>query len=334
MKKRVTSLVQLAIGIGLIVFIFARMDNKADMVDALRAAGRHGFLLMAGIGSFAGCLLLCTVRWKLLLDSRGLHISLPRAAQLYFIGQFFNAFLFGATGGDIVKAWFVTREIPGHKTEAVSTVVLDRIIGLAALVMLTVTVMLIRLPFFLAHEATRWSLVFFGCILLGMTGFLVITFGHNWLERWRCFQRFEERTALGKIIAKAYNTAHAVIRAPALLVKTLILSLLNHIVLVGCAYFLGRGLEIGLRFWSYLTVFPVINAVAAVPATPGGLGTREAAAKFLLGVLGVRATRAVPLSLLVYSAILFWSLVGGMIYMIYVAIHGKSDVPYIGAEQR
>ncbi len=111
-------------------------------------------------------------------------------------------------------------------------------------------------------------------------------------------------------------------KQPVVLAQTLSLSVLNHVVLVGCAYFLGRGLEISLNFWGYLTVFPVINAVAAVPATPGGLGTREAAAKFLLGVLGVAETRAVPLSLLVYTSVLFWSLVGGVVYMIYVAGHG------------
>ncbi|MDP6491113.1 MAG: lysylphosphatidylglycerol synthase transmembrane domain-containing protein [Kiritimatiellia bacterium] len=323
MKKKLISLVQLLIGIGLIVFIFARMDNKADMVEALQAAARQWPMLVLGIGGFGICLLLCTLRWKLLLDARGLHLPILKTLQLYFVGHFFNAFLFGATGGDVVKAWFVTREIPGHKTEAVSTVALDRLIGLAGLVILTVTIMLIKLPFFLEHEATRWSLVFFGCLLGGMIGFLAMTFGHNWMERWSFFKRLEERTALGKIITKAYTTAHGIIKEPVLLAKALVLSISNHVLLVGCAYFLGRALDITLNFWNYLTVFPVINAVAAIPATPGGLGTREAAAKFLLGVLGVAETRAVPLSLLVYGAVLFWSLIGGVVYMIYIATHGK-----------
>jgi uncharacterized protein (TIRG00374 family) len=324
-KKKLISLVQLLIGIGLIVFIFASMDDKADMVEALQAATRQWPMLVLGIGGFGICLLLCTLRWKLLLDARGLHLSMLKTLQLYFVGHFFNAFLFGATGGDVVKAWFVTREIPGHKTEAVSTVALDRLIGLAGLVILTVTIMLIKLPFFLEHEATRWSLVFFGGLLAGMIGFLAMTFGHNWMERWSFFKRLEERTALGKIITKAYTTAHGIIKEPVLLAKTLVLSISNHVILVGCAYVLGRGLDITLTFWNYLTVFPVINAVAAVPATPGGLGTRETAAKFLLGVLGVAETRAVPLSLLVYGAVLFWSLVGGGVYMIYIAAHGKVD---------
>ncbi|NQU39934.1 MAG: flippase-like domain-containing protein [Lentisphaerae bacterium] len=323
MKKKIGSLLQLVIGVGLIVFIFARMDNRADMIEALRTGARHWPMMVLGIGGFFFCLLLCMIRWKLLLDARGMRLSFGRIFQLYFVGHFFNSFMFGSTGGDVVKAWFVTREMPDRKTEAVATVFLDRLIGLSALVILTVTIMLIRLPFFLAHEATRWSLVFFGGLLLGMIGFLAVTFGHNWLEQWSFFKRIEERTALGAIITKAYTTIRECMKQPALLAKTLIISIVNHLILICCAYFLGRGLEIDLNLIGYLTVFPVINAVAAIPATPGGLGTRETAAIFLLGVLGVPETRAVPLSLLVYGAVLFWSLFGGIIYMIYVAQHGK-----------
>jgi uncharacterized protein (TIRG00374 family) len=307
------------------------MDNKSDMLDALRAGARHWPMIALGVGGFVFCLLLCMARWKLLLDARGMRLPFGLVFQLYFVGQFFNSFLFGSTGGDVVKAWFVAREMPERKTEAVSTVFLDRLIGLVALVLLTVAIMLARLPFFLRHEATRWSLVFFGSMLLGLVAFLAITFGRNWMERWSFFKRIEERTALGKIINRAYGTVRECIKDPALLAKTLTISVLNHLVLIGCAYCLGRGLEIDLNVWGYLTVFPVINAVAAVPATPGGLGTRETAAKFLLGVLGVAETRAVPLSLLIYGSVLFWSLVGGVVYMIYIANHGRrSALPLEG----
>ncbi|MBT3293897.1 MAG: flippase-like domain-containing protein [Verrucomicrobia bacterium] len=332
MKKKLIALLQFAIGIGLIAFIFYRMDNKSDMLEALRAGAQHWPIMVLGVSSFLVCLLLCMLRWKLLLDARGMHLPFGRIFQLYFIGQFFNSFLFGATGGDVVKAWFVTREMPDRKTEAVSTVVLDRIIGLAALVILTVIIMLFQLPFFLAHEATRWSLVFFGALLGGMIGFLALTFGHNWMERWAFFKRLEERTALGKIITRAYGTVRDCMQDPMLLVKTLTLSIANHVVLIGCAYGLGRGLEISLNFWGYLKVFPVINAVAAIPATPGGLGTRETAAKFLLGVLGVAESRAVLLSLLIYIAVLFWSLVGGGIYMLYIAKHGRRTEALEGSQ--
>ena len=50
MKKRLVSLLQLGIGIGLIVFLFSRMDNRADLIEALRA----GRLLGAGLDVVEG----------------------------------------------------------------------------------------------------------------------------------------------------------------------------------------------------------------------------------------------------------------------------------------
>jgi uncharacterized membrane protein YbhN (UPF0104 family) len=71
-----------------------------------------------------------------------------------------------------------------------------------------------------------------------------------------------------------------------------------------------------LPFVDFLTAFPVINAVAAIPLTPGGLGTREATAKAVLNhVFGVAEADALLLSLLVYGSVLVWSLFGGIVYM-------------------
>ena len=40
-------------------------------------------------------------------------------------------------GGDLFKAIFIAREQPGRRTEAVATVLVDRVIGMYALVLLT-----------------------------------------------------------------------------------------------------------------------------------------------------------------------------------------------------
>jgi uncharacterized membrane protein YbhN (UPF0104 family) len=72
-----------------------------------------------------------------------------------------------------------------------------------------------------------------------------------------------------------------------------------------------------------VTVFPVINAIAALPITPGGLGTRESASLYILAVFGVAAPQAVTISLFIYSEVLIWSLVGGVVYFFYVYRRGQ-----------
>ena len=70
-KKKLISLLQLAIGIGLIVLIFFKIENKSDLLIAVRTAARHWDLLLSGTAGFVLCIFYCTLRWKLLLDAQG-----------------------------------------------------------------------------------------------------------------------------------------------------------------------------------------------------------------------------------------------------------------------
>src|SRR5262249_13835966 len=78
-------------------------------------------------------LLLTFVRWYVLVRAQGLPFKLSDALRLGMAGFFFNSFLPGAVGGDILKAMFLARE-QSRRAVAVATVVMDRVIGLWALV--------------------------------------------------------------------------------------------------------------------------------------------------------------------------------------------------------
>ena len=321
MKKKLLTILQLALGAGLIVFFFFKIASSGKLGDfkaAFQSAAGNWPVLLLGFGLYCICLLLCTARWLILLKAQNVSLTYFRALVLYFIGHFFSSFMPGATSGDLVKAIYVARETPDKKTEVVSTVFIDRIVGLFGLIILTVIIMVVRLKFFLTYKQTQLALVF-NLVLLGITliGSLVV-FRKNLLEKWAFFSRLEERTKLGKIITKAYNAFHACINYPGVMKKTIALSVLNHIVFIGVAYFIGLSLEVNMTYLDFMTVFPVINAVAALPITPGGLGMREGAAIFLLQALNVQSGTALALSLLIYLGTLFWALLGGVVYLVFV----------------
>ena len=52
------------------------------------------------------------------------------------VEQMANVELPGSTGGDVVKAWYAARQAPSRRTAAVMSVIVDRIVGLLALIML------------------------------------------------------------------------------------------------------------------------------------------------------------------------------------------------------
>jgi uncharacterized protein (TIRG00374 family) len=320
MKKKLISLAQLAFGLGLIAFIVCRMRARGDLsklADALQtAAANWPFLLMAFVVYFI-CIVLCACRWNVLLKAQGVNIRPGRVLVLYFIGQFFNAFLLGATSGDIVKAYYAAKETLHKKTEVVATVFVDRAIGLLSIIALMVVMMVARFHFYMAYKETRMAMLFDTLLLVGAIVGVVVMVRRDLLERWSVFNRSGQQTRAGQIAQKAYNAFRVCLGSPAVVVKTVSLSVINHVGFVLCCYMLGTAVGIRLAFWDYLTVIPTIAAFTCIPVTPSGLGTREGAMIYLLGIFGVPPSQAFMLSILTYFTLIVWAMVGGVVYMVY-----------------
>ncbi|MFT5239304.1 MAG: hypothetical protein ACI9X0_000264 [Kiritimatiellia bacterium] len=326
MKKHAAIIAQLAIGIGILSVIFARLhreDKLSELSEAVQTCATNWPYLVVGLISFAVCLFVCAWRWYILLKQQGIALPFTKVHALYYLGHFFNAFLLGATGGDVAKAYYVSKETQHSKAEAVATVLIDRLIGLLTLIALCAIVAMVRYEFFMQAPETRNALKFTALLFLGGIGLLVGTLGKPWLDKWPLFSRTMNATAVGRILDRMYAALHACIRKPSVAIATVALSLINHIAIIFGSYNIGLALGLTLTFWDQLIVFPLINMIAAVPITPSGIGTRDAAAVYLLAAFDVAEPHAIALSLLLYGTLMFWSLVGGVVYAVYAAKAGK-----------
>ncbi len=280
------------------------------------AANRWVFLA-GSVMCFLVSLTACGLRWKMILKAQGLDLGFGKVMSILFVGHFFNAFMFGATGGDVVKAFYTARETGSKKTEAVSTVFIDRIIGLIALIALTLGIMLVRFRFYLSTPETRYVFLFLCAVTgIGIIGFLTMMFTRGLLEKIGFFNLISKSKA-GLVMLRAYNSLYDSLTHPTLFAKTFGASLLNHLMLLVAMYLLAHAVLADLSFIDILSLGPTINAIGSIPATPGGLGLREYAAVIYLGVIGTAATKALTISLLVYATMLFWSIVGGFVFLGY-----------------
>ena len=84
-----------------------------------------------------GCASLQFVRWYFLVRALDLPFTLRNAFRLGLVGVFYNVFLPGSVGGDLVKAYFIAQGHPERKASAVATVIADRLIGLFGLIWLS-----------------------------------------------------------------------------------------------------------------------------------------------------------------------------------------------------
>lgn len=100
--------------------------------DLVATFGRLNLLVFGtALLIFMGGQVIVGFRWWLLLRSQGVHIRIPAAVKLHYLGLFYNNFMPSSVGGDLVRAWYVTKH--HHKRfEGALSVFVDRAIGLAS----------------------------------------------------------------------------------------------------------------------------------------------------------------------------------------------------------
>src|SRR5436305_10263401 len=174
MKKILVTLFQLSVTTAVLYWVYHDPNRRAQMVEAIRNAQYRWVAL--GILAYVVVEVAAAFRWGVLLKVQKIHLTLPRLAGLFFIGMFYNQFLPGGTGGDIMKSYYLLKETPDKKAGALLAVVFDRFIGLVALVAITATLIALRYDF-LAQKPQTLSLLWLLLILLSASfGFLVATF--------------------------------------------------------------------------------------------------------------------------------------------------------------
>ena len=134
-KRWLLILLQTGVTVGLLAFFFHDPEFRRDTWDALRHAEVSWLLLgilIAGGENFLG-----VIRWRIFLRMLGIRIPFWKSVQVCMIALFCNTFLLGAVGGDLLRAGYLVRRGFG-KTEAMLSVVMDRVSGLGALIVYTV----------------------------------------------------------------------------------------------------------------------------------------------------------------------------------------------------
>jgi uncharacterized protein (TIRG00374 family) len=301
--------------VGLLSWLFARADVK-NLARTLQHTFVHGQWWLAALGfTFLG-LLAGVVRWRLILEAQGIRVGLARVFRVFFIGQFFNSFMLGACGGDVVRAFCITRDAPDRRAEAASTVFVDRAIGLFVTIAIACALIAPRMRLFFSRPETRCTGALMFLFLGGSIVGLFALFRRNLFEHLSLFQRVERNPRFGALIRRTYDAFYLYRGHPRALAFSSLLSAGNLAFLTLACYSLGRSLGIARPFVDYLTFFPVITVIAAVPVTPGSLGVRESLFVELFELVEVGVHASMLLSLMVYASSLAWSLFGGVLYLL------------------
>ncbi len=277
------------------------------------------------------------LRWRVALRVQGLDLPLREVVRISFVAHFFNAFLLGATGGDVVKAWYAARLTHHKRAEAAVTVVVDRLLGTLAL--LVFAALMIPLawhatapePLFLRYRRYEALALLVGAMAVAAALLVGIGFYTDLLAEGSAFGRVLRRLPKGTSVARALAACRLFGHRRGFVRTTAVYSLLINLSIVGTFLVLAGGLRLAVPGAVLWFVVPAVICVAALPVTPSGLGVRENLFVSMLAVSafpGVRHGEALALSLLGYSANLAWSAVGGLVYLL---LPGRDALSHLDA---
>lgn len=270
-------------------------------------------------------LVLAATRWWLLLRVQDIRLPLRRLCGLNFIGQFFNAFLPGSTGGDVIRIYYILREVPDRKALATLSIVVDRAFGLLALLLVAAVALPSQLAILEKDPNTR-QIAFLLYLLLGVglvSGVIALYAPIHRLPG--LFHRLWLRVPGRGLVAELFQGARAYGRSIPLSLSALALGCVVHLSNFVASWIIMRALGLEVGFLSAVVMMALIVTAMSLPISVSGHGVREF--MFILmftlyGIIGTDAGQrdseyAVATAFLYFARDLVWSLVGGIVYLLW-----------------
>ncbi|MEY2479410.1 MAG: glycosyltransferase 2 family protein [Verrucomicrobiota bacterium] len=313
MKKILVTLFQVAVTIAVLYLVFRDPGKREQMKLALSLADYRW--IIAAIFAYVLVEISAAARWHILLRVQGIYLSIPRMSGLFFIGMFYNQFLPGGTGGDIIKSYYLLKETPSKKAGALLAVLFDRLIGLVALVTLTAVLICLRYNWLAQTHDTRrylwFVLLLLGASILGLlTTFVVSGFNlvHLLPKHFPARDKLIETSAAYHLYAKHWTGTLLAFAA----------SLVAHVATFATFLFVAYTLRANVRLIDFFAVMPIERTISAMPISFAGEGPREHVLQIMLnGLCGVPEGVAALIGTMSFLVILFCCLPGGIVYLFY-----------------
>jgi uncharacterized protein (TIRG00374 family) len=319
MKRILLTILQLSVTAALLWWVFHDPNQREKMKVALQTADYRW--VCVGVLAYLVVEIAAAVRWQILLRVQKIHLSIPRLSGLFLIGMFYNQFLPGGTGGDIIKSYLLLKETD-KKAGALLAVVFDRLIGLVGLVVITVTLvslrfdLLWRTPQTVASSISPRQLLLLLLFLLGssiaglLTSFIVSGFNlFHWLPH-----KFPGREKLIEISA-AY---HLYARHWFATLLAFGASLVAHLATFTTFLCVAYAFHAGVKLIDFFAVLPIERTITALPISFAGVGLREQILQVMLSNLcGVPVAVAKLIGTMSFLIIFICCAPGGIVYFFY-----------------
>ncbi len=242
--------------------LLAAVINYVDVADVWeRIRGLNPLWLAASLGCLGLGYVLCGLRWAWIAEGLGIEVSKRRKIRLYFLGMFASLFLPSTIGGDVVRGVVLakTEGRRGIGVTAAASVILDRVNGMyALLLLLTISMLFFDWPLI-------WWLTWLAIVIAAWAGMLLYPLIDSYLVG-RLPGKLEKLKAL-PLMERAFQKVWW---------RSLPVSFLFQVLIVQAHMFLGMAVGLEMNWAAYSIMVGLVALVATLPISLNGFGVREA----------------------------------------------------------
>lgn len=315
-KKYLSLLLRLVVSVGLIayfVYVLPRQPGGlgGGLNDLLIAFGDAPlyWLIPAGLLHIVGFTLM-SLRWKILLKGQSVDASLGQLFMYNVMAAFFNNFLPSTIGGDGVRV-MESKKLTGNTTTSVMVVLIERLTGLMALVLIAgagLVITFFRSP---ENETQAWLLL---GLALAIFATIILLAHPKIAPRLLGFTAKFLPKKLQAFLEKAYSAVEIYYRRPGALLAAQAVSIVFQLNMVFYYYLIARALHQDPDPAAFMVKIPVVIFLLMTAPAVNGLGVRTAGFK---GLVGFETVYAMAVETIDLGFRILYGLIGGVVFLFY-----------------
>ena len=313
--------VRLVISAGLLIYLLYYVGMQAIVEEFNNILANSGIVyIMYALITYIIAVVIMSIRWQVILHGYGFNTRWGKLFGYYLIGMFFNNFLPSTIGGDVIRVFKVVDDVQ-NKSSALASVIIERLMGVAATLFLAFISLLILWQEFQNPQLLYVSGCFFLVIVLFFFG-LIRNRPFKYLVR--IFETIKWFN-IGEKFNRVFEAIHFFQKRRRILAYAFIYSLFSQAGIVIMNYALARALKMEISL-TYLFLVVMVTFIITILPSINGIGIREFGFISLLSKAGVSNATALSLSFLNLIIPMIISLSGAVLFVLQK--HKPNEVTY------
>ena len=305
MKGKIFLLFRLLVTAAILFALFKFIPYE-KLVSVYRDS-KWGYLIL-GFFIFFFCQIIGIFRWRFLLGSLGVNISIREAFYPYYCGLFLNLFFPSFVAGDVFRSFCISYR-HGDAGKIASSVLMDRFSGAIALTLVAVFAFVFGRSIIPSEGVVVALLIL--CTIVGFTSLAIFS---------KSFFRFlvkvfKRRPRLEEKLISFHDKLYFFKNNPKVFAKSFFFSFPIQLLMATGFFIISRAFDVNLGAIYFFVVVPIVTAIAIIPITIAGAGTREVSAVYFFSLVGIEKSIGLGISLFNLIFLVSTGIIGGIFYV-------------------